>query len=499
MKKLLYISFLFIVFPLHSQTTYTFTTTGDWSNPTNWDVYPGYEINIEDTVNIPSNLEVTVDLSILNYGTITGNGNIISNDIIQNFGEMTIGGEMTNNNLIENYDDTGGGTITINGKVINNGTLTSVGTIINNGFISNRVDGLITNDRVLTNNDRIDNYGEFRNNSILNDSKKLTNYGIFSGGFIINLGTITNSNDAEFTSNGIKNMVGSTLYNHGMFTNNGKITNYVSTVINTSGFFQNNGILDGDGTITNSGTLINEWQIYTINFWNTGCFVNNYWFQLTGGYFIHSGELKGTNIAHKGYINNSAKLSPGYPLGIYTLDFNFTNTLDGTLNIEIGGTGTPGVDYDQLSVIGDANLDGKITIRYLNNYEPEIGDSFTVLTASNITGTFSIIDFPALVDKEWSVTYNSNSIVIEVMNPLSIKDGENIPDLMLYPNPTPNITTIQSKTPIAKIEVYNNTGRKIFSVDNKMSVDVSSLSTGVYFIKVKDVNGAIEIKKIVRN
>uniref|UniRef100_UPI00404A6C8E T9SS type A sorting domain-containing protein n=1 Tax=Gelidibacter sp. TaxID=2018083 RepID=UPI00404A6C8E len=67
----------------------------------------------------------------------------------------------------------------------------------------------------------------------------------------------------------------------------------------------------------------------------------------------------------------------------------------------------------------------------------------------------------------------------------------------IYPNPTSNIINISSSTPIKAIEMYNILGKQVLKVANNHQIDVSSLNSGVYFIKIYSDKGEIT-KKIIK-
>ena len=73
----------------------------------------------------------------------------------------------------------------------------------------------------------------------------------------------------------------------------------------------------------------------------------------------------------------------------------------------------------------------------------------------------------------------------------------------VYPNPTPTHLNISSKKAVEKWEVYNDLGQLLFdnsdtSQNNISKVDVSKLSSGVYFIKIKTEDGEIGVRKFIK-
>ena len=72
-------------------------------------------------------------------------------------------------------------------------------------------------------------------------------------------------------------------------------------------------------------------------------------------------------------------------------------------------------------------------------------------------------------------------------------------DMMIYPNPVDgNYVTILSPVQgLKEIEVYSVTGRKVMSTSiNGSTLDISSLNTGFYLVKVI-INGQNRVSKLV--
>ena len=87
--------------------------------------------------------------------------------------------------------------------------------------------------------------------------------------------------------------------------------------------------------------------------------------------------LRGTGTID-GDLVVAGLLAPGSSPGIMTVDGDFTLEDTGTLSIEIDGTGTPGVDWDLLSVNGGVTLDGG-SLEIVLGYEAAINDSFLIV------------------------------------------------------------------------------------------------------------------------
>ena len=106
----------------------------------------------------------------------------------------------------------------------------------------------------------------------------------------------------------------------------------------------------------------------------------------------------------------------------------------------------------------------------------------------------------------WLVDHMHNALnpPVEEIIEFSIDTGlstiENeILDMMIYPNPVDgNYVTILSPVQgLKEIEVYSVTGRKVMSTSiNGSTLDISSLNTGFYLVKVI-INGQNRVSKLV--
>ena len=131
------------------------------------------------------------------------------------------------------------------------------------------------------------------------------------------------------------------------------------------------------------------------------------------GNMVQNGLLKGngTIIVPNGFTNNGI-LMPGLGAGILNITGNFSNVATGTLAIELANAGVAGTDYDQLAIGGTANLAGTLNISLINGFTAVAGQTFTILTANVVAGTFTNVVWPSGIAGK--VTYNTNSVVITI-------------------------------------------------------------------------------------
>lgn len=67
----------------------------------------------------------------------------------------------------------------------------------------------------------------------------------------------------------------------------------------------------------------------------------------------------------------------------------------------------------------------------------------------------------------------------------------------IYPNPVKDILNIQSDEEVKIVEVYNSLGQKVI-IGNKKQVDVSSLSKGVYVLRLENKYSKITTQKFIK-
>lgn len=129
------------------------------------------------------------------------------------------------------------------------------------------------------------------------------------------------------------------------------------------------------------------------------------------GEFMGGGELFALGDLRPG--NSAAAVTMGGDLFLGPS----TNTL-----IEIGGL-TSGSEYDVVTVTGDAALDGDLIVSLIDPlggtdiFVPQAGDSFEILTAGDLTGTFATESFPAIPGKpglEWLIDYDTAANMVSL-------------------------------------------------------------------------------------
>ena len=391
------------------QTLWTGAVNADWNNSGNWTAgVPTADANavIEK---VTTNAPVINTANAIAKSVTIESGGVLTIDAA---GVFTLNGSPTqallNHGSVENH-----GTIHI-------GSISAVGVsgIRNEATFNNHTGGKINIDRststvILNVSGVFSNSGELRiGANAASGSDGINNAGTFhnsvGGQIFIDRTTSVGifHEGIDFTNEGIVTIgalpAGNTI-NYGIYIN--------QNFNNAGGEIHidrvNKAIAAANGTLTNAG-LVNVGASTNVPALiaadGNGTFTNN-----TGG------EIEGKNtIAAARFVHSGGKLSPGNSPGTLTFDAseNFSN---GIVNIEVNGTGAPGVNFDQITVNGTATLGGTLNVSL--GYTWARDDKITILSAEGISGTFSTITG---VPPHWKVDYTSNAVTLTAIAPLPV-------------------------------------------------------------------------------
>lgn len=78
-------------------------------------------------------------------------------------------------------------------------------------------------------------------------------------------------------------------------------------------------------------------------------------------------------------------------------------------------------------------------------------------------------------------------------------DEENLQEYKLYPNPTAGKVYIASEESLEEVTVFDEQGRRIkIYVEDDNSLDLSGLSSGIYFVQLQNENGIKKVKRVIK-
>jgi hypothetical protein len=106
-------------------------------------------------------------------------------------------------------------------------------------------------------------------------------------------------------------------------------------------------------------------------------------------------------------------LRPGSSTATVTLENDVSFGPENSLHIELGG-GAPGLQFDQIHVVGDLTLDGSLNVSLINGFAPFVGLSFDLLDWTTVSGAFSAINLPSIGPLHWNTSQLYTEGVISV-------------------------------------------------------------------------------------
>jgi fibronectin-binding autotransporter adhesin len=102
--------------------------------------------------------------------------------------------------------------------------------------------------------------------------------------------------------------------------------------------------------------------------------------------------------------------------GVITVTGSYSQQASGILDVAIGGT-TVGSQYSQMAVSNGASLGGTLTIKVINSFVPTIGDTFTILSGSAVTGQFTKVNGSGINSGEhFEISYTPTAVILTVVS-----------------------------------------------------------------------------------
>ncbi len=184
------------------------------------------------------------------------------------------------------------------------------------------------------------------------------------------------------------------------------------------------------------------------------------------------------NQEYKGFITQQ-------PVNGHPFDYDyykFTMPSNGIFNISINNS----FSNDLIFRIVDASLNQI----YTNTVTPNSTNPFS--TALN-SGEYYLEFYATPTSTSYQFPYT-----FTIQNTLSIDDNLVDNTFSIYPNPTNSKVTIRSENKFEEVEIYNVLGQKVLSskiLDNH-EIDMSLLTSGTYFLKLKSKNLIKKVKII---
>ena len=104
------------------------------------------------------------------------------------------------------------------------------------------------------------------------------------------------------------------------------------------------------------------------------------------------------------------------------------------------------------------------------------------------------VDIDGATRSETTPDIGADEFTIETM---AVNDVANRSKIQVYPNPVNDVLTVSSDKKVSNISVYNVGGQLISEINNSNVINLTKLSSGVYFVKTV-VEGKTEMTKVIK-
>ena len=395
----------------------------------------------------PAQLTISVGAALNNSGTITG-------------GIITVGGNLANTGLLIPAELTVQGALSNPGQLQLTRAVATVGGLDNSGQITIATGGITDQGNLL--NSKFIDVGVANPNSqssitvggtLTNTSSALLNMGSSYGlGIILNAGSLVNSGQLQLSGltqvqiNGNVNNSGTltttssgsnAMHVGGQFTNSPSglfqlaetaDTATIANLINQGRIVIGSGatltvpvstnaagnalagFVNAGNVLIQQGGEISSFGKYTQNTGQTT--VDG---QLAGIINFNGGSVYGNGGTISGSITSNASINVGdEPLTVGQLTFagNYTQGSRGSLTFDIASQN----QYDQMTITGQAHLNGLMTVDLLHGYIPQIGNLFEIMAFGSGSGTFSnVVGLPIDNREHFVLQYNSTNLILDVV------------------------------------------------------------------------------------
>ena len=235
------------------------------------------------------------------------------------------------------------------------------------------------------------------------------------GHILFGNGTFNNESDGTFTVALATNLSFSNQFGTNLFRNDGAfLQNGAGTVTVGIPFTNSDAVMLQDGTLQVIGSFTQSngsTDLAGGSITKTGGFM-----QINGGTIGLGADTPSGTITGNVTLGDAGASTVPRPGAAGTMTVTGTYTQNaGTLDIELGGT-SPGGEYDQLIVGGNAALGGVLQLTLLNGFVPTVGQQFQVLASTGVvSGAFADVttaNFPPGLRA--SVIYAAGSATVTI-------------------------------------------------------------------------------------
>ncbi|KFC18781.1 beta strand repeat-containing protein [Chryseobacterium sp. FH1] len=148
------------------------------------------------------------------------------------------------------------------------------------------------------------------------------------------------------------------------------------------------------------------------------------------------------------------------------------------------------------SILGGNNNSIEVLPRFVSNTDLHLTQDIENLAIDNkgVTLTDVTVDIDDEARNATTPDIGADEFTIETM---AVNDVANKAKVQVYPNPVNDVLTVSSDKKVNQISVYNVGGQLIQEAKNSNVINLTKLSSGVYFVKTT-IEGKVEMTKVIK-
>jgi len=220
-------------------------------------------------------------------------------------------------------------------------------------------------------------------------------------------------------------------------------------------------------------------------------------FNVDAGKVIMNGSLSGTavpvTVAAGAILGGTGTIAGATTINGTlqgSLNFGSSLTLAGTTNIVVNGF-TAG-QFDVVNVAGALTYGGALNVT-VNGGNPAKGTAIKILNFASQSGTLSQ---PMTAPANYSFDVTTGTLTYDGLTGVN---ETGLDGLSIYPTLSHGDITI-SGVNASSVELVNNSGQTVKQVnlkDGKTTISLTDLTSGAYLVKVKSIDGAVKVQKVI--
>ncbi len=221
---------------------------------------------------------------------------------------------------------------------------------------------------------------------------------------------------------------------------------------------------------------------------------------------VNDFNILGTNAVAGCYIRGEMNHWTGGMFGDYwfgivvTAAGKVSGIRQGSTNLQTEPfTAMDSVSYE-IRKLGDSEL--QLWAKYDTGNWHQVGNKITITLNASTSGA----NFDVAVTHVRILNNNGNAVNVSVDNMVwwkpsitSIIEPETTNKIRIYPNPTSDNLFFAEPLPTSNVRVFNTLGNEVLCPMNFSSIDISNLTTGLYYLKVfNDKAEVVGIEKVIK-